>query len=234
MTPPAPEVSVVIPCLNEAGNVPLYEERLFRALDAAPFSSEVMFSDGCSTDGTPKLLRLAASRRPGVSVIAAEKATSFAGSIRSAVQRCRGEYTAFLEADLSFSPADIARLLAAAKAGSYDCVCGSPFLGRFEGLGFRRRFLTLSANTLLRLRFGRRITSYTQIFKLFRTRVLRSLDIEQEGFMADAELTAKCLARGFSVAEVPVTMRPRSAGSSKLRPAAEISACLRLMATGVR
>ena len=46
-----PEVSLIIPCLNEAGNAALYEETLFRHLDAAGFEAGD-FSDGGSTDGT--------------------------------------------------------------------------------------------------------------------------------------------------------------------------------------
>jgi len=231
---PAPEVSLIIPCLNEAGNAALYEETLFKPLDAAGFESEVIFSDGGSTDGTAGLIGELAARRPGVRLLRTPEASSFAESLAKAIPACMGEYIVFLEADLSFSPADIPKLLAAAKAGAYDCVCGSPFLGRFEGISLARRILTRSANLLLRLRFGRAVTSYTQIFKLFRTSALKTLDFENKGFTLDAELLAKCLARGFKVAEVPVIMKARTLDSSKLNAAAEIFSCLRLVIRGVR
>lgn len=234
MNGPIPEVSIVIPCLNEAGNAALYEKTLFEHLDRASFESEVIFSDGGSTDGTAGILGGLAARRPGVRLLGTEKFSSFSESLARALPACRGKYIVFLEADLSFSPADIPKLLAAAKRGGCDCVCGSPFLGNFEGPDFFRNILTRSANLLLRLRFGVAVTSYTQIFKLFRASALRTLDFENKGFTLDAELTAKCLARGFSVAEVPVTMRARSAGSSKLRALPETLACLRLIVKGVR
>lgn len=229
-----PEVSIVIPCLNEAGNAALYEGTLFKPLAAAGFESEVIFSDGGSTDGTAGLIGELAARRPGVRLLRPPKTSSFAESIARAIPACGGVYTVFLEADLSFSPGDIPRLLAAAKAGDYDCVCGSPFLGGFEGLSPARLVLTRSANLLLGLRFGRTVTSYTQIFKLFRTSALKTLDFENKGFTLDAELLAKCLARGFKVAEVPVTMKARTLDSSKLNAAAEILSCLRLVIRGVR
>lgn len=228
-----PEVSIIIPCLNEAGNAALYEAALFAPLDAADFTSEVIFSDGGSSDGTVGLLGALAARRPGVRLLEAASASSFADSIRRALPVCRGGYVVLLEADLSFAPADISKLLAAAKEGGCDCVCGSPFLGAFEGLGPVRTLLTRSANLLLRLRFGGRVTSYTQIFKLFRASALRALDFKNKGFTLDAELLAKCLARGYKVAEVPVTMKARTRGSSKLNAAAEIFSCLRLILRGV-
>lgn len=229
-----PEVSLIIPCLNEAGNAELYEEKLFKPLDAAGFSSEVIFSDGGSTDGTAALLGEIAARRPRVRLLRPSRPASFAESIAMAIPACRGAYIVFLEADLSFSPGDIPKLLAAAKAGDYDCVCGSPFLGSFEGFGLGRQALTRSANLLLRLRFGRTVTAYTQIFKLFRASALKTLNFENRGFTLDAELLAKCLARGFKVAEVPVVMKARTLDSSKLNAAAEILSCLRLILKGVR
>jgi len=229
-----PEVSLIIPCLNEAGNAALYEETLFKPLDAAGFESEVIFSDGGSTDGTAGIIGEIAARRPGVRLLSTSEPSSFAESIARAIPACTGGHIVFLEADLSFSPGDIYKLLAAAKAGAYDCVCGSPFLGSFEGIGLARRILTRSANLLLRLRFGGSVTSYTQIFKLFRASSLKTLDFENKGFTLDAELLAKCLARGFKVAEVPVIMKARTLDSSKLNAAAEILSCLRLIIKGVR
>ncbi len=228
----APDVSVVIPCLNEADNVRLYESELLDALAAQGFGSEIVFSDGGSSDGTPALLSDLSSRHPGVRVLSPGAPSSFAGSIARALPLCRGRYICLMEADLSFSPLDVARLLAAARDGDRDCVCGSPFLGTFEGMPLRRLALTYSANLLLRLRFGMSVTSYTQIFKLFRAGALRGLDFESEGFTLDAELTAKCIARGMKIAEVPVTMKARTLGSSKLRTAAETVSCLKLILRG--
>lgn len=233
MEDPAPDVSVVIPCLNEAANAASYGEALFRPLEGAGFSKEVIFSDGGSADGTPAAIELAAAGRPWVSVLRAQARTSFAQSLARAIPHCRGRYVVFLEADLSFSPGDIPRLLETAVAGGYDCVCGSPFLGSFEGLPPLRRVLTSAANLLLRARFGLSITSYTQIFKLYRTAALRELEFESEGFTIDAELLAKALARGFKVAEVPVTMKARREGRSKMNIAGEIYSCLKLVLEGV-
>lgn len=228
-----PDVSIIIPCLDEAGNAIDYERTLLSPLEEEPFRAEIIFSDGGSADGTADILSSLAARRPGLSLLRAEKPASFAESIARALPSCRGRYICLLEADLSFSPADVGRLLAEARSGDCDCVCGSPFLGGFEGLGAFRMLLTRSANLLLRLRFGLAVTSYTQIFKLFRAEKLRSLGFESAGFSIDAELTAKCLERGFRISEVPVTMRARTRDISKLKPAAEIIGCLRLMLRGV-
>ena len=59
---PMPEVSLIIPCLNEARNAALYEETLFKPLDEAGFESEVIFSDGGSSDGTAGIIAEIAAR----------------------------------------------------------------------------------------------------------------------------------------------------------------------------
>jgi len=228
-----PEVSVVIPCLNEAPNAVSYGETLFEPLEKAGFESEIIFSDGGSSDGTAEIIERLSAARPGVRLLRSKSVSSFGESIGRAITACEGEYIVFLEADLSFSPRDISKLLAAAKKGDYDCVCGSPFLGGFEGLGFTRKALTYFANLLLRLRFGLSLTSYTQIFKLFRADALKSLDFESAGFSLDAELLAKGMARGFKIAEVPVIMNGRKLGRSKMNAASEIINCLKLVIKGV-
>ena len=111
----APEVSVIIPCLDEAACAASYGDALLAPLAEALPSHEVIFSDGGSADGTLDLLW------------------------RLAVAAARGRYILFMEADLSFDPADARRLLEAAKSTGADCVCGSPFLGRFSNLPLPRR-----------------------------------------------------------------------------------------------
>ena len=129
----SPEVSVIIPCLDEAACAASYGETLLAPLGEALPSHEVIFSDGGSSDGTlEQLWRLAGSRQ-GVTALAGGRYT-FRASLERAVAAARGEYILFMEADLSFRPGDAALLLAEMKRSGADCVCGSPFLGEFSGL----------------------------------------------------------------------------------------------------
>lgn len=228
-----PEVSIIIPCLNEAENAAGYAAALLAPLRAALPSFELIFSDGGSSDGTMDLLWRLAGEHPGVTALGGGQAT-FRASLEKAVAAASGRYIIFMEADLSFAPEDAAKLLAGIKASAADCVCGSPFLGSFSGLPAARRLLSLGANTLLRLRFSPRLTSFTQIFKIYDAQKLKALSFEAEGFALDAELVAKFLKKGWKVSEVPVTMRARRAGKSKLAPRRETAACLRLLLKGVK
>lgn len=223
-----PEVSVIIPCLNEAHNAKDYAATLLAPLAAALPSFELIFSDGGSSDGTVDLLWQLSGRYPGVTALAGGRYT-FRASLEKAVAEARGTYILFMEADLSFAPADAARLLAEIKSSGADCVCGSPFLGGFRGLPLHRRLLTTAANALLRLRFGIRLTSYTQIFKLYRADKLKTLSFVTEGFALDAELLIKFIRKGWKVSEIPVLMNGRRGGSSKLSIARETANYLRFL-----
>ena len=223
-----PEVSVIIPCLDEAANAAAYAETLLGPLTAALPSYELIFSDGGSLDGTVDLLWRLAGGHPGVTALAGGR-YSFRASLERAVAAARGRFIIFMEADLSFSPADAGRLLAEINKSGGDCVCGSPFTGGFKNFPLKRRLLTSAANTLLRLRFARRLTSFTQIFKIYRADKLKTLRFETEGFALDAELLAKALKLGWKVSEIPVTMTARRGGSSKLSPCKETANCLKLL-----
>lgn len=223
-----PEVSIIIPCLDEAANAASYPDTLLSPLAAGLPSFELIFSDGGSQDGTVDLLWRLAGGYPGVTTLAGGR-HSFRASLERAVAAARGRYIIFMEADLSFDPADARRLLAEIKRTGADCVCGSPFLGGFSGFPLGRRLLTSSANSLLRLRFAARLTSYTQIFKIYRADKLKTLRFETEGFALDAELLAKALARGWQVSEIPVTMTARRGGRSKLSAPRETANCLKLL-----
>jgi len=221
-------VTIIVPCLNEAHNAAGYAQTLLAPLAQALPSFEVIFSDGGSSDGTVDLLWQLSGSYPGVTALAGGRYT-FRASLERAVAEARGEFILFMEADLSFNPADAAALLAEIKNSGFDCVCGSPFLGAFENLPLHRRALTAAANTLLRLRFGRHLTSYTQIFKMYRAEKLKTLSFDTEGFALDAELLVKFLKKGWKVSEIPVTMRGRSGGASKMAIARETANYLRLM-----
>lgn len=226
--PATPEVTVVIPCLDEAANASSYARTLLPRLTEALPSFELIFSDGGSSDGTLEDLWDLAGRYPGVAALAGGR-RSFGESLKKAVEAAKGRYVLFMEADLSFDPADAGRLLAEARSSGAACVCGSPFRGAFHGLPLGRRALTWGANLLFRLRFGAGVTSYTQIFKLYDAEKLKTLRFETEGFALDAELLIKFLKRGWKVTEIPVTMRARAAGSSKLAAGRETASCLKLL-----
>ena len=153
------------------------------------------------------------------SVVSLNPNRGLGGAIRAGVAQARGEWIATLDADLTFPPASIKDLLAAARGAKADLVAGSPYLrpGDMGQVGWSRRLPSLMLNALYRGLFGMRLTSYTPVFRLYRASFLKGLALESEGFEINAEIAARALLDKRVVVEVPAPLTARVAGVSKLQ-----------------
>src|SRR3954453_10028859 len=109
---PAPKVSVVIPCLNEAENIEACVQRAIEAIDAAGLDGEVVVSDNNSTDGSGPLAEAAGARfvheaRPG-----------YGSAYLSGFAAARGEYIVMADADLTYDFAEIPRFVTELDRGA--------------------------------------------------------------------------------------------------------------------
>ncbi len=110
-----PSVSVVVPVMNEAGNVVPLMEEIHDALEGAE-AYETIFVDDCSTDGTPERLVEVRSKFPRLRVIRHDVNCGQSAAIRTGVLAAQGGYIVTLDGDGQNDPADIPRVLAALRA----------------------------------------------------------------------------------------------------------------------
>lgn len=235
-------LTVLLPCFNETQCLPRLEEELFAALEGLPTGREgssgvsrgpgveVLAIDDGSTDGTGELLREMASRRPSLRVMSHQGNRGIGASLKTGLEAGRGDWLVPLDADLTFHPRHIASLLAAQALSGADCVCGSPFLGGMADVPWPRRFPSLAMNALYRALFDAKLTSYTPMFRLYRTSALKAISIRSDGFEVSAEILVRLIKAGFRAVDVPVPLTSRKAGESKLRRTRELLAHLRLIA----
>lgn len=211
-------LSVVVPCCNEEASVARFAGELYPALDALGVSYEVVAVDDGSTDGTRRELARLAGEKP-LTLVVHERNRGLGAALRSGFAAARGEWVAALDADLTFAPADIARLLARQRETGADLVGGSPFLDRASAASVPlvRRLPSALLNAFYRGLISPRLTAYTPMFRLYRREALSKLDLKSEGFEISAELAARFVRRGLKVAEVPSALTTRRAGVSKLR-----------------
>ena len=126
---------------------------------------------------------------------------------------------ATMDADLSHQPADLPRMIKAARTA--DLVIGSRYVrgGATRGWPFHRRLISRVGGIYARLVLGVPISDLTGGFKVYRRATLASLDLDHirsDGYCFQIETTYRTLKRGFSVSEVPITFVDRVAGASKL------------------
>ena len=223
-------LSVVIPCFNEAGNIRLMGQELFPELDALRLEYEVLAVDDGSTDRTLAELQALASRHPRLRILKHDANRGLGAALKTGMAEARGAWAVFLDADMTFHPKHIQALLETQQRTGADCVSGSPGLGGMPGVPLARRLPSMVMNAFYRGLFGRGVTSYTPMFRLYRSGDLRPMELASDGFEISAEILVRLLRAGRKIAEVPVPLTTRRAGASKLRRMRELWRHLRLIA----
>lgn len=200
------KVSVLIPAYNEAKTIAACLEAVYGRNPGRDL--EVIVVDDGSTDGTYEAARAAA--RPGTVVIKHEKNSGKGMAIRTALAKATGEVVLIQDADLEYDPADYAKLLKPIEEGRAEVVYGSRHLAAGNERSYARyyyggRLVSVCTNLL----YGSSITDEPTCYKVFKTALLRSFDLQCTGFEFCPEVTAKTLLRGIPILEIPISYRPR-------------------------
>ncbi len=219
-------LSVVIPVYNECDTWRELVERV-RAVPVPDVGRELILVDDGSTDGTREQLRAYATEcedadsppGPGdirVRVVFRDANGGKGAALRTGFAAAVGDLVIVQDADLEYDPADHTALLAPILRGEADVVYGSRFLGRWEVQGhwmnyLANRLLTALSNAVT----GLRLTDMETCYKMFRREVLREIDLEQDRFGFEPEVTAKLARLPVRVAELPISYRHRTRSEGK-------------------
>ncbi len=195
--PADPLLSVVMPVFNEQDTV----EEIIRRVLAVKMRIELIVVDDVSTDGTPAILdRL--QKELGFVLL---RQPRNGGKGRRGFREVSGDLVVIQDADLEYSPEEFPDLISLICQGRADVVYGSRFIGRHRVFLFTHyagnRLLTLITNIL----YNTMLTDMETCYKLMRIDVLRSMELQSNGFGIEPELTAKVFKRGYKVYEVPIS-----------------------------
>ncbi|PKQ28952.1 MAG: glycosyl transferase [Candidatus Anoxymicrobium japonicum] len=207
------KLSVIMPTHNEEATIEEVIRRV-RAVDLGDVALEVIVVDDASTDSTPS--RLAAFEgKENVTVLSHQINRGKGAAIRTGLESVTGDMVIIQDADLEYDPGDYPRLIEPVMTGRADVVYGSRFKGSCENMAFAN----LVANKILAwtatLLFGKRITDEATCYKVFKTDVLRSFDLQCERFEFCPEVTARALRGGYRLLEVPISYRARTVEAGK-------------------
>ena len=205
-------LSVVIPVYNERATI---GEMLRRVL-AVEIDKEIIVVDDGSTDGTREWLEAEAPRL-GVRLIRHECNQGKGAALRTGFRAAAGDIVIVQDADLEYDPQDYPRLIEPIAGGRADVVYGS----RFSGSGPHRvlyfwhyagnRFLTLLSNMFTHLNLTDMETGY----KVFRRELIQSIDLRENRFGFEAEITAKIARKKARVYEVGISYSGREYSEGK-------------------
>ena len=206
-----PDVCVVIPVYNEEKRVKAALERVL----PLPFVMEIVVVDDGSTDDS--LAVLAEFSDPRLRVLESPVNRGKGAALRRGFAEATAPYVAVHDADLEYDPAEIARLLVPLRDGRADVVFGSRFIGSDEHRvlyywhSVGNRLLTTMSNMVTNLN----LTDMETCTKVFRREVIQAIEITEDRFGFEPEVTAKVARRGDRIYEVGISYSGRTYAEGK-------------------
>lgn len=208
-------LAAVVPVYDEIETI---EEIIFR-LEQVPVIRQIIVVDDGSLDGTARIIRkLVEAGR--VEACFHEQNRGKGAALRSGLALVKQPYLVIQDADLEYDPNDFNAMVQLIRGTHAQVIYGSRFLsGARSGMLWTHYFGNRLLTLIFDLLYGQRLTDMETCYKLFRTDLLRELEIDHDRFDVDPELTAKIVRAGQKIFEVPVSYagRPYLAGK-KIRP----------------
>ncbi len=210
------ELSVVMPCLNEAATLPTCIQEARTALAQAGIEGEVIIADNGSTDGSQALAESLGARVVPVT------AKGYGSALRGGIEAARGRFVLMGDSDASYDFSHLGRFVERLRAGA-DLVMGNRFRGGIQpgAMPWKNRYL---GNPLLsglgRLFFKTPVGDFHCGLRAFTRDAYRRMDLRTTGMEFASEMVIKAMLLGLKVGEVPTTLRPDGRGgrAPHLRP----------------
>ena len=196
------KLSIIIPCFNESNTIKKIIDKVY---NNSKYENEIIVIDDCSTDGSREILKSELSNKIST-LILNEKNYGKGYSVRKGIEKATGSILIIQDADLEYDPSDYPRLIEPIKNDFADVVFGSRFVGSEEkrvlffwhSLG--NKILTLFSNMLTNLN----LTDMENCYKVFKSEIIKSIDLKENRFGFEPEVTAKIAKKKCRIYEVGV------------------------------
>lgn len=225
----APRLSVVMPVYNERATI----VEILRRVQAVGIDKEIVVVDDGSTDGTRDLLeQIRRAQAEGARLLSVGEGPELrvdnikvlfqpvnqgkGAALRRGFREAKGELVLIQDADLEYDPANYAALLDPIERGVADVVYGSRFLGGPHRVLFYWHYVANTVlTTLSNMVTNVNLTDVWTCYKAFRREVLVRLDLKENRFGFEQEVTAKVARMGCRIYEVPISYYGRTYAEGK-------------------
>jgi glycosyltransferase involved in cell wall biosynthesis len=206
------QVSFLIPAYNEGGTIGAVIERV----QALPFEKQLIVIDDGSTDDTARVVQALAAACDNITLLQQQNRGKGA-ALRAGIPHVEGDVVVIQDADLEYDPADVPALIEPILDGRADVVYGS----RLSGGRPQRAYLFWhrAGNKLLSLvtgaLFNTTLSDMETGYKAFRADVLASLELQEDGFGIEPEITGRICRKRLRIYELPVSYYGRTYDEGK-------------------
>jgi glycosyltransferase involved in cell wall biosynthesis len=204
-------LSVIIPCYNEAATI----RQILRLVHEVALDKEIIVVDDHSSDNSYALLQVEAEHDPRLHIVRHARNAGKGAAVRTGLRLAQGEIVVIQDADLEYDPQDYYELVRPIAEGRVDVVFGSRFLGRHTGMYFWNAVGNKGLTFLTNLLFNAWISDMETCYKVMRSDILRSLDLQSRDFRIEPEIAAKVLRQGHRILEVPISYFGRTYAEGK-------------------
>ena len=204
------KLSIIIPCYNEKNTIEKIIDRILKA-NIGEIEKEIIIVDDGSKDGTVKILKSKIESKVS-KIIFKEKNEGKGSAVRIGFKNATGDCMIIQDADLEYDPEDYISLLQPILHDFADVVYGSRFIGGkphrilFYCHSKGNKFLTNILNIFANLNLTDALTCY----KLFKSEIIEKINIEENGFGVDPELTVKIAKLRCRIYEVGISYYGRT------------------------
>jgi glycosyltransferase involved in cell wall biosynthesis len=202
------DVSVVIPCLDEANSVAFCIEKARCAFEAASIKGEVVVADNGSTDGSVEI-----AQKHGARVVHV-KERGYGHALQAGIQAARGEFIVMGDADDSYDFGEVSRFVDKWRHG-YEVVMGNRFQGEIKSGAMpwhHRYFGNPVLSGVLQMLFGTDIGDSHCGMRGFTKSVYQRMDLRTTGMEFASEFVIKAARLGVPMTQIPITLWPDKRG----------------------
>ena len=207
-----PAISFVIPMYNESANIEETVEKVARLAKELADDYEIVLADDASSDGTGDIADRLSKGNAHIKSVRLENNTKFGGALSAGLKNASKEIIIYTDADLPVKEEDVKKGLTLLE--NADVVTGYSLVLKDDSL--KRIVMSKGYNFLVHILFGFRIKDINSGFKIYRSKVIRDLNLISKSPFVDVEIFAEARKRGFKVAQFGLIFDLRTKGMSTI------------------